>query len=206
MKCVKDWLTRGNCEGNMNTKLIRVLRSPAIKILSELCQAPELGLTQLLSEVPRSPEWEKKNATHKCAVVLANTTAFAAHPWKSNISKTDTGSSKRKDFKWILLDNEIFKPETQMEKEGFHFRLETGWDSMDNLRSGTWCFRAVILALRIQRQEDQEFEIILGYVVTPRPAKATRDHVSKYSGRLKTNNWEEWKAEMLIYLLNPWLG
>lgn len=45
-----------------------------------------------------------------------------------------------------------------------------------------------ILALRIQRQDDREFKIILGYVVTPRPAKATRDLVSKYSGRLKTNN------------------
>ena len=33
------------------------------------------------------------------------------------------GLVKRKDFKWILLDNEIFKPETQLEKESFHFRL-----------------------------------------------------------------------------------
>lgn len=33
--------------------------------------------------------------------------AFPSHPRKSNISKADTGLSKRKDFKWILLDNEI---------------------------------------------------------------------------------------------------
>jgi hypothetical protein len=59
---------------------------------------------------------------------------------------------------------------------------------VDNLRSGTQHFRSIILALRIERQEDQEFKIILGYVVTPRPAKATRDPVSKYRGRKQTNN------------------
>lgn len=37
-----------------------------------------------------------------------NATAFGEHGWKSNASeKRDRGSSQRKDFKGLLLDNAV---------------------------------------------------------------------------------------------------
>lgn len=56
--------------------------------------------------------------------------------------------------------------------------LNIGTEKLKHL-SQTWELTSVIRVLGRLKQEDQEFKLILGYIVSLRPGWDIRDHVSK---------------------------